>query len=101
MTEIQTIMRRSLSFIVVELTSRAGHCHHTELGALHKPTLATLRGDPALVGNSGIARVGKKSFPLTPVGQVVFQRVTVTLTAQRSKPVYKGYLLLPNVKVKD
>lgn len=73
MTEIQTIMRRSLSFITVELTPRAGHCHHAELGALHLGHTEMLHGDPALMGNPGIAGVGKQSFSLTPMGQVASQ----------------------------
>lgn len=100
-TESQTIMRRSLSFITVELTPRAGHCHHAELGALHLGHTEMLHGDPALMGNPGIPGVGKQSFSLTPMGQVVSQSVTVTLTAQPSKPAHKGYLLPQNVKVKD
>lgn len=62
-----------------------------------------LRWDPAVLGKSEIARVEKKNPFLSPppMKQVVVQIMKVMLTAQPSKPVYKGYLLLSNLKVKD
>jgi len=58
--------------------------------------------DPALSGKSGNAREEKEVlFPPPRMKKAGFQIVKVMLTTHLSKPVYEGYLLLQNLKVKD